>query len=284
MLVTLNEVLPKARANHYAVPAFDIVEDVMVRAVLETAAARRSPVILMGLAGAGLDGAGWRYIPTLVRALASQYNIPIVFQLDHATELDQIKRGLDAGFSSVMLDGSRLPFAQNVEITRKTVELAHPLGITVEGELGYVGGMNLEASGGAESVLTEPGEVAKFCDETGVDALAVSIGNAHGKFASLPHLHMERLKELNVATKVPLVLHGGSGTPDSEVREAVKHGIAKLNIFADCRIAMMESLKNAMATIRRTDPLPEEFFGPLRDAVASVTDAKIGLLSAANRV
>ena len=283
MLVTAREVLADARANHYAVPAFDCVEDVMVRAILETAEANRAPVFIMALEP-DIQGNGWVYLSGLVRAIAGHHKIPVVLHLDHATELDFIKKAVDLGFTSVMIDGSSLPFDRNVEITRTAVEIAHPHGVPVEGELGHVGGMDLEATRQAENVLTDPDEVAKFIEQTGVDSLAVSIGTAHGVYKSLPNLNIERLKELHAASSVPLVMHGGSGTPTDQIQNAIRHGICKLNIYADCRIAMRRGLENAYQGMRRVDPLPYEVFGPIRKEVAAVVQEKIDLMFAANRV
>lgn len=283
MLVTANEVLPQARANRYAVPAFDCVEDVMVRAILETAEANRAPVFIMALEP-DIEGNGWIYLSALVRAVAPHHSIPIVLHLDHATKLDAIKKAVDLGFTSVMIDGSSLPFEQNVAITRATVQIAHPHGVTVEAELGHVGGMDLEETQQAENVLTEPEEVTKFVEQTGVDSLAVSIGTSHGVYRSLPNLNIERLKQLNAASRVPLVMHGGSGTPTDQVQNAIRNGICKLNIYADNRIAMRRGLDQAAAAMRRIDPLPYEIFGPIRQQVAGVVKEKIDLMFAAQRV
>ncbi len=282
MLTTLREVLGPARHGGYAVPGFDCVEDVMVRAILETAEAERSPVVIMCLP-ADLKGNGWYYIPGLVKAVAKYHRVPVVLHLDHAEQLELIRRAVELGFTSVMIDGSGLPFEQNVELTRAAVEIAHPHGISVEGELGHVGGSDLECTTHRESVLTDPAEVERFVQFTGVDALAVSIGTAHGVYKSLPVLNIERLKELNAASPVPLVLHGGSGTPDDQIRAAVANGICKLNIYADCRAAMYRGLKHSAASQRREDPLPQEIFGPIRDAVAEVVRGKIHLLGSAGK-
>ena len=138
----------------------------------------------------------------------------------------------------------------------------------MEGELGHVGGMDLGATAYGESELTKPDEVSRFVEETGVDALAVSIGTAHGVYRSLPKLAIDRLKELNEASSVPLVLHGGSGTPDDQIQQSVRHGICKLNIYADCRIAMGRGLQQAAALLTREDPLPGEIFGPIKQGVS----------------
>jgi fructose-bisphosphate aldolase class II len=282
MLTTLREILFQARQGHYAVPGFDCVEDVMVRAVLETAEALRAPVILMALPP-DLAGNGMVYVSRLVRAVADHHPIPVGLHLDHATELDLVKKAIDHGFTSVMVDGSSLPLAENVRLTKAAVDLARPHGISVEGELGHVGGMDLEASTCAESVLTEPDEVPRFVEETGIDALAVSIGTAHGVYRSRPSLAIDRLREINAVSPVPLVLHGGSGTPDDQIRQAVQNGICKLNIYADSRIAMARGLKQAAATITREDPLPSELFRTIKQGVCTVVAEKIRLLLAENR-
>lgn len=277
MLTTLKQMLAPARAQHYAVPAFDCVEDVMVRAILETAERLRSPVILMGLPS-DLEGNGMAYLAGLVGAVAKRHAIPVTLHLDHTNDLDCVRAAIDLGFTSVMVDGSCLPFAENVALTRAAVGLAHPHGVSVEGELGHVGGMDLEARECAESVLTEPAEVRRFVEETGVDALAVSIGTAHGVYRSLPKLAIGRLAELDAASAVPLVLHGGSGTPEAQLRAAIANGICKVNYYADCRIAMARGLRRTAQGLTREDPLPRELFGEIRQGVCGFVADRIRAL------
>ncbi len=282
MLVTAKEILADARARHYAVPAFDCVEDVFVRAIAETAEAAGAPVFLMCLEP-DIRGNGWFYFAGLVKAVAAHHTVPIVLHLDHSTELESVRKAVELGFTSVMIDGSSLPFEENVRLTKAAVEIAHPRGVSVEAELGHVGGADLEETTHAENVLTEADEVSRFVEQTGCDSLAVSIGTSHGVYRSLPNLNIERLKELDAASPVPLVMHGGSGTPADQVQIAVRHGICKLNIYADCRIAMRHGLEEAARSQRRPDPLPYEVFGPIRDAIAGAAKEKIGLLFAAGR-
>lgn len=284
MLSTLKDVLRRAQAGGYAVPAFDCVEDLMVRTLLETCETLRAPAILMGLPGPDLEGNGWYYVPGLIRAVADKHSIPVVLHLDHATELDDIKRAVDLGYTSVMIDGSRLPFAENVRLTRAAVDLAHAHGVNVEAELGHVGGSDVESMAYAESVLTEPQEARRFVNETQVDALAVSIGTAHGIYRQLPKLSIEHLDEIRTATDVPLVLHGGSGTPVDQIQEAVRHGVTKLNIYADNRIAMCQGLKEAAVSQTRPDPLPRDLFAAVRRRLAESVTEKIRMLFAENRV
>ena len=282
MLTTLKDILGHARTYQYAVPAFDCVEDVMFRAILETAEAHQAPVILMCLMP-DLQGNGMVYLPQLIRLAAEHHRVPVALHLDHAAHLDEIKAAVDNGFTSVMIDGSQLPFEENVRVTKEAVDVARPHGISVEGELGHVGGINVEATQSAESVLTKPDEVARFVEETGVDALAVSIGTSHGVYQSLPNLSIDRLRELNASSPVPLVLHGGSGTPAGQIQESVRNGICKLNIYADCRVAMGRGLRQAVADLSREDPVPGQVFGPIKNGVCDVVAEKIQLLFTENR-
>jgi fructose-bisphosphate aldolase, class II len=282
VLTTLQRILEHARTHHYAVPAFDCVEDVMVRTILETAESLRSPVVLMGL-HPDLTGNGLAYFAGLVRSVADLHAIPIALHLDHSTDLGIVQTAIELGFTSVMVDGSCLPFEENVALTRSAVDLARPHGVSVEGELGHVGGMDLEAKGCAESVLTEPAEVTEFVRQTGVDALAVSIGTAHGVYTSLPNLSIDRLAELNAVSPVPLVLHGGSGTPEAQIQEAVRNGICKVNLYADCRIAMARGFRRTAESLVREDPLPGELLREIKRELSQVVAEKIRLLMSAGQ-
>jgi len=284
MLTTLKDVLLAAQAGGYAVPAFDCVEDVMVRTVLETCEAHGCPAIVMGLVGPDLEGNGWYYVSGLVRAVAGRHRIPVVLHLDHATDLEDIRRAVDLGFTSVMIDGSRLDFKENVCLTRAAVELAQRQGVSVEAELGHVGGSDVENTQYAESVFTEAGEAERFIRETGADALAVSIGTAHGIYRQLPTLNLARLREIRAATAAPLVLHGGSGTPADQLQAAVRDGITKLNIYADNRLAMARGLVASAGRQGGPDPLPRDLLGPVREHLAGAVVEKIRLLFAENRV
>lgn len=274
MLVTLNDVLVKARMEQYAVPAFDCMEDLLIRPILDACEELNSPVILMALEH-DLKGRGFDYISSIVKGVAPKYNIPIVLHLDHANEFELIERAIEYGFTSVMYDGSNLSFEENIENTRRVVRLAHSKGISVEAELGRVAGKELEGQDSGEMKLTNPNDVSKFIEDTQVDALAVSIGTAHGIYESTPNLNIEILKEINRISKVPLVLHGGSGTPANQIQNAIKNGISKINLYADIRIAMMKGLKKAIELENREDPVPDKLFKPVKDAIKNVVKDKI---------
>ena len=282
MLVNLTKVLQEARKNRYAVPAFDCTEDLMIRPILDTCEELGSPVILMAL-GHDLTGRGIDYISSIIKGVAPKYNIPIVFHLDHASDVKFIMQAVTYGFTSVMFDGSRLPYDANASITREVVQLAHPRGVTVEAELGHVAGKEIDGSNAGETLLTEPDDVCRFVTDTQVDALAVSIGTAHGVYVNAPQLHIGRLLEINKACPVPLVLHGGSGTPREQVRQAIRNGIAKVNLYADIRIAMLAGVKQATGLIEETDPLPDKLFRPVKEAIRQAVISKIDLCMSAGR-
>ena len=282
MLCTAKEILIDAREKHYAVPGFNCVADVMVRGILDRVERLRSPVFLMLYPGE-IDDKTWWYYPAVIRAVAERYTIPIVMHLDHATDLDILRTSLDNGFTSVMYDGSSLPFDENVEMTRKAVEIAQPYGASVEAELGLVGGFDLTAKNNVANILTQPDEVVTFVERTGIDSLAVSIGTAHGTYPQLPKLDIPLLKELNAASKVPLVLHGGSGTPDDQVRAAIENGICKFNIYTDSRVALWNRFKKIVTEQGRNDPLPSSYITQLQEALGDIVEEKATLAGSIER-
>ena len=252
-LVTIREMLCDAREKHYAVPAFDVSSYKMARSVLDVAEELRAPVILMGLRG-DLTEEQFDHLSVDLHSLALSASIPVCTHLDHATDMNLIKKAIHQGYSSVMFDGSSLPFAENAEKTKAVVDYAHAYGVTVEAELGHVGdGIVGQAeaiahgNAGHESKLTNADEMKKFIDETQVDCLAVSIGTSHGVYKCTPHLEMELLSRLNAVSTVPLVMHGGSGTPDDQMKEAIARGISKVNIFSEIVNAYYTAMRDFLA-------------------------------------
>ncbi|AWI06877.1 class II fructose-bisphosphate aldolase [Clostridium drakei] len=282
MLVTLNEILKKAREEHYAVPAFDCTEDVLIRTILDTAEEKKSPVILMVLEH-DLAGKGIKYITSMIKGVANEYKIPIALHLDHATNFEIIEKAIENGFTSVMYDGSMLSFDENVVNTKKVVDMAKKKGVSVEAELGHVAGKEIDGTSAGETMLTDADEVVKFVSLTGIDALAVSIGTSHGVYVSTPELKIDRLIEINKLSSVPLVLHGGSGTPLDQVQNAIKNGITKVNLYADLRIALMEGIKKAAEVQKRIDPLPDELFKPTKEILKNKIVEKIDMVMSENR-
>lgn len=265
MLCSMKEMLADAKGKHYAIPAFDISNFEMMKAVLNVCEEERSPALLMALESDFAER-GLELLAAMVRAASDLYTVPVCFHLDHATNLDLIRAGIDAGFRSVMFDGSSLPFDQNAALTAEVAAFAHERGISVEAELGHVGNAMVgnendkNANETPEDTLTLPSEVVEFVDRTDIDALAVAIGTAHGVYRKTPTLQIDRLDEIVAVCDRPLVLHGGSGTPDDQMQTAITHGITKINIFSDVITAMNAGLKNKLNTMTNPATWPAFVF------------------------
>ena len=242
MLVNLNEVLKKAQKGKYAVGLFNTTDTDMLQAVIEAAEESNSPVIL-GTAEVLLPYGELKLIAPSVIAAAKRAKVPVVVHYDHGLTFDRCIEALKLGFSSIMFDGSAKPYEQNIAETREMVKIAHAFGATVEGEIGHVGEAAKE-----DNLLTDmyttPEEAKAYLEATGVDALAVAIGSAHGVYKKKPMLNIERLKEIRNTVDVPLVLHGGSGLSDDDFKNTIRNGIAKVNIFTDLCLAGERAMKD----------------------------------------
>ena len=242
MLVNLNEVLKKAQKEKYAVGLFNTTDTDMLQAVIEAAEESNSPVIL-GTAEVLLPYGELKLIAPSVIAAAKRAKVPVVVHYDHGLTFDKCIEALKLGFSSIMFDGSAKPYEENIAETREMVKIAHAFGATVEGEIGHVGEAAKE-----DNLLTDmyttTEEAKAYLDATGVDALAVAIGSAHGVYKKKPMLNIERLKEISGEVKVPLVLHGGSGLSDDDFKNTIRNGIAKVNIFTDLCLAGERAMKD----------------------------------------
>lgn len=241
MLVNLNDVLKKAQKCGYAIGLFNTTDTDMLEAVIAAAEEKRSPVII-GTAEVLLPYGELKLIFPSIIAAAKRTNVPVVVHYDHGLTADKCHEALRLGASSVMFDGSAGDVKENIRATAEMVNVAHVFGATIEGEIGHVGQADVEFETNA---YTTPTEAVEFIKATGVDALAVSIGTAHGVYRNKPKLDIERLREIRSATDVPLVLHGGSGLSDDDFRNVIKAGIAKVNIFTDLCIAGLNGLKAA---------------------------------------
>ncbi len=248
-LISLKEMLEEARRGRYAAPMFDVSNSMMIRAAVETAEEEDSPVILAAiepdLAGAGLDA----WAGAALRAGANA-KVPVAVMVDHAGSVELCERCAAAGFTGVMIDASNLPFEENVAMTREVCRRVGRRGVGVEAELGHVGSgaaMGGEGEPGGDTVYTEPDSVAEFAARTGCGALAVSIGTAHGVYATAPQLKIDLLRRIEAVSPVSLVLHGGSGTPEEQIRAAIESGIAKINICAEVMHAWHRALLDELA-------------------------------------
>lgn len=242
MLVNLNDVLFEAQKNHYAVGLFNTIDTDMLEGVISAAEELLSPVII-GTAEVLLPFGELKLIAPSLIAAAKRATVPVVVHYDHGLTFDRCMEAIKLGFSSIMFDGSAGDEKENLKNTREMVKIAHSIGISVEGEIGHVG----EAKTGdneTSDMYTTPEEAKAFVEKTGVDALAVAIGTAHGAYKTKPQLDIKRLSEIRSAIDTPLVLHGGSGLSDDDFKNTIKNGIAKVNIFTD----LCNAGENAMKT------------------------------------
>lgn len=243
MLVNLNDVLPKAREGGYAVGLFNTTDSDMLEGVIAAAEEMRSPVII-GTAEVLLPYGELSLIAPSIIARAKAASVPVVVHYDHGLTFDRCIEALKLGFSSIMFDGSAGEYESNIAQTREIVKIAHSFGASVEGEIGHVGSASDEDGNDAD-LYTTPEQAVKYIEDTGVDALAIAIGTAHGPYKKKPKLDLERLCEIRKATETPLVLHGGSGLTDDDFRNAIRDGIAKMNIFTDLCLAGSRAMKEA---------------------------------------
>ncbi|MCC8085162.1 MAG: ketose-bisphosphate aldolase [Clostridium sp.] len=247
MLINMKEMLEVAEQNHFAVGAFNATESSLFRSVVEEAEAQDAPAIVQ-VAPGEFDFAT-REFYTYVRERLAGSRVPFVLHLDHGKNMEQCMKAIQAGFTSVMLDGSELPYEENVRVTREVADLAHMVGVSVEGEVGTIGVMSNSEEGGVEHVTyTDPGDVVDFVNRTGVDCLAIAIGTAHGIYPKgfVPKLQLELLEEIKKVSSVPLVLHGGSNNPDEEIRRACRIGIRKVNISSDFKYAFFKKVNQVI--------------------------------------
>lgn len=244
MLVNLNTVLSDAQKNGYGVGLFNTTDTDMLEAVISVAEELRAPVII-GTAEVLLPAGELKLIAPSIIAAAKRATVPVVVHYDHGLTFDRCMEALQLGFSSVMFDGSAGDYEKNVADTREIVKIAHAFGATVEGEIGHVGEAN-DNDNAATDLYTKVEEALDYATLTGVDALAVSIGTAHGAYKSKPKLDLARLNDIRNALQIPLVLHGGSGLTDDDFRNAIANGIAKVNIFTDLCLAGNRAMQDGL--------------------------------------
>lgn len=244
MLVNLNDVLKKAQKEHYAVGLFNAPDTVMLEATISAAEELNSPIII-GTAEVLLPYGDLKLIAPGMIAAARRAKVPVVVHFDHGLTFERCIEALKLGFSSVMFDGSAGDEKQNMADTREIVRIAHAMGASVEGEIGHVGEA-VNGDGADGDRYTTVAEAQNFLSATGVDALAIAIGTAHGAYKAKPRLDIERLKEIRAAVDTPLVLHGGSGLSDDDFKNTIREGIAKVNIFTDLCLAGEAAMRRAV--------------------------------------
>lgn len=278
----LPEILSNCVGEDWAVGGFDTINLEISRAILESAQAERAPVIIM-LLPSHIDEVDMPSLVAALRVEAEKVKVPVALLLDHAINLEQVMTGIRLGCSAVMFDASSRPLSENIALTRQVVEIAHAAGVSVEAELGHVGGGDESgAMADVGSVLTKVEEAEQFVAETGVDALAVSIGTVHGPYVREPELDFERLKQLREKLDVPLVLHGGSGLSDEDIRRLITLGIDKINVWTDLALAYMGAIKEKLNDPADSYPL-HDLLAAGRTAVTEVVTDRIRLFGSSGK-
>lgn len=282
-LVTSRAILERAYKDHYAVGAFNANNMEQVQAVIEAAEEERAPVILQVSQGA-IRYCGLAFAAGLVKIAAAEATVPVVLHLDHGTDFEQNVRCLQAGFTSLMFDGSKLPFDQNVAITKRVVEIAHPCGIPVEAELGKVlQAKDSVTQADVENAMTDPLEARRFVDFTGCDSLAVAVGSVHAMRAKEATLDIARVEAIRQQVTVPLVLHGSSGVTEASIVAAIEHGIAKVNVATYLNEAFVEGMRRGLA--KYPDEVdPRKSLQMARDAVKERVREKLRLFKSSGRI
>lgn len=282
-LVKVRDIYRRARQGGYGVGGFCAENSDIIQAIVAAAEETRSPLVL-ALWQEDILAVGPGYLEAFAQYVAQRSTVPIAIMVDHASSLAFCLTCMLNGHSGVMIDGSHLPFAENVRLTRQVCEIAHMADVLVEGELGTVR-RTFEATGpyAEETVLTDPDEVAEYVAQTGVDALAVSIGTESGISLQPPQVDFDRLRRIARATDAYLVLHGGSGTPHEMVRELVREGITAIRFASALRIAYLDAIEQARAALGRDYPDTRYIFGPAKDAVRQVVAAYMHSLGCAGQ-
>jgi fructose-bisphosphate aldolase class II len=304
MLVTNRDLLVPATQKAYAVGAFNVNNLEVVLAVAEAAAEEKSPAIV-AVTPSAIKYGGLVYLSKIVRTAAESASVPMSLHLDHGEDFETASKCVSAGFTSVMIDGSHLTFEQNIELTKKVVDVAHPKSVSVEAELGKLAGVEEKTVEEKEAILTDPNVAKEFVERTGVDALAVAVGTSHGayKFKTEPKLDFERLKLIREKVDVPLVLHGASsvpawiiekatrygaqlggakGIPEEHIKKAISLGIAKINIDTDLRLAFTAAVREVLANSPKEFD-PRKILGPAKEAMKEVVKDKMRLFASSGK-
>ncbi|CAM3836934.1 class II fructose-bisphosphate aldolase [Mesobacillus zeae] len=274
-LVSMTEMLKKANAEGYAVGQFNLNNLEFTQAILQAAAEEKSPVILGVSEGAGRYMGGFKTVVKMVEGLMEDYKItvPVAIHLDHGSSFDKCKEAIDAGFTSVMIDASHHSFEENIEITSKVVEYAHSKGVSVEAELGTVGGQEDDVI--AEGVIyADVNECKELVERTGIDCLAPALGSVHGPYKGEPNLGFKEMDEINKVAGVPLVLHGGTGIPTADIKKSISLGTAKINVNTENQIASAKVVREVLAA-KPDEYDPRKYLGPARDVIRDTVKGKM---------
>ncbi|MBC2249918.1 ketose-bisphosphate aldolase [Listeria sp. FSL L7-0123] len=283
MLVNMKQLLEVAKENKFAVGAFNVADSNFLRVVVEEAEKNNAPAII-AVHPTELDFTKDDFFQYVLARIKNS-PVPFVLHLDHGDNMAVVMRAVRCGFSSVMIDGSLLPFEENIRVTKEVVDVCHKLGVSVEGELGTIGKTGNSIEGGvSEIIYTKPEEAEEYISRTGVDTLAVAIGTAHGIYPKdkEPKLRLDILKEIQALVNIPLVLHGGSANPDAEIAAAVEIGIQKVNISSDYKYAFYKKCREILSTTELWDA--NAIYPDCIDAAKEVVKYKMELFQSIGQV
>jgi fructose-bisphosphate aldolase class II len=278
----MNELLPKAKANKYAVGQFNMNNLEFAQATVEAAIEENSPFIY-GVSEGALKYMGIEFTVAMAKAAADKSGLPIALHLDHGSSFDVAMKCIRAGFSSVMFDGSHYGLEENIALTKEVVKAARAMGVSVEGELGTIGGVEDDLSvDEADAKMANPEEAIRFYEETGVDCLAIAVGTAHGMYKGEPKIHYDIIQKVADAIPVPIVLHGGSGVPDEAIRLSIQAGVGKINVNTENQVACTNAIREVLlANSEVIDP--RKYLTPARTAMKAVIQEKIRLFGSNNQ-
>ncbi|KAB8127167.1 class II fructose-1,6-bisphosphate aldolase [Gracilibacillus oryzae] len=273
-LESMKDMLIKANKNSYAVGQFNINNLEYVQAILQAAEEEKSPVILGVSEGAGKYMGGFNVVVAMVKATmeAQGTTVPVAIHLDHGSSFEACAKAIHAGFTSVMIDASHDPFEENIAVTSKVVELAHFHGVSVEAELGTVGGEEDGVTGGI--MYADTNECKELVERTGIDCLAPALGSVHGTYQGEPNLGFKEMEEINTVAGVPLVLHGGTGIPVKDIQKAISYGTSKINVNTENQIQQTKVVREVLAANPKMID-PRKYLGPSRDAIKDTVIGKM---------
>ncbi|MCQ6563946.1 class II fructose-1,6-bisphosphate aldolase [Paenibacillus mendelii] len=281
-LVSMNEFLPKAKANKFAVGQFNMNNLEFAQAIVEAAMEEQSPFIF-GVSEGALKYMGIEFTVAIAEAAAKKSGLPIALHLDHGSSFEVAMKCIRAGFSSVMFDGSHYGLEENIELTKQVVKAARAMGVSVEGELGTIGGVEDDISVDEEhATLANAEEAIRYYEETGVDCLAIAVGTAHGMYKGEPKIHYDIIQKVSDAIPVPVVLHGGSGVPDEAIRLSIQAGVGKINVNTENQVACTNTIREVLgANASVIDP--RKYLTPAKNAMKAVVQEKIRLFGSSNQ-
>jgi fructose-bisphosphate aldolase class II len=281
-LVPMTEFLPQAKREGFAVGQFNMNNLEFTQGIAAAAKEEQSPFIF-GVSEGAMRYMGIDYVVAMAKIAAKESGVPVALHLDHGSSFEVVMKCIQAGFSSVMFDGSHYPFEENIRLTKEVVKAAHAVGVSVEGELGTIGGVedDLEVDE-ADAALAKPEEAIRFWEETKVDAMAIAVGTAHGMYKGEPKIHFDIIDAVAKKIEAPIVLHGGSGVPDEAIRRSIQRGVGKINVNTESQVACTQKIRLLLES--NPDMIdPRKYLGPGREAIKETVKGKMRLFGSSGK-